>query len=194
MFTSITVPEEQDETRPTSSLPWIWFGFIFCFTFFVVEVLFVVMSLEEKGISAPLTLIWLAGWIYWLICVRRIHLILEELTRGRYPISPGEAALKHIIPFYNLVWIFKWPAEFSNYLNSRGRVKIVSGYLIGALLLFAFLARFLDGGFGLGLLFAVTIFIGAKLKGHVAAMKGVDPAKLPPLPDPEMFRRSPENS
>ncbi len=37
-------------------------------------------------------------------------------------------------------------------------------------------------------LYAVTFYVGFKLKQHVAIVKGLDPSKLPPLPDPEMFR------
>jgi hypothetical protein len=65
---------------------------------------------------------------------------------------------------------------------------MINGYLIGAVLLFALLTRFVDGAIGLAFLFAVTLYISAKLKKHVAEVKGVDPNKLPPLPDPDMFR------
>jgi len=188
MFSSITTAPALDETSPKSSPPWVWIGFFFAAAFFVIEVLFVAMELDEASINLFLTLISIGGWIYWLVCVHRFHKILAELSNGRYPIAPGEAAGRHIIPFYNLVWIFKWPAEMSDYINQRGRVKMINGYLIGAVLLFALLTRFVDGAIGLAFLFAVTLYISAKLKKHVAEVKGVDPNKLPPLPDPDMFR------
>jgi len=189
MFSSITIAPAYDETSPKSSPPWVWLGFFFAAAFFVIEVLFVVMELDEASINLVLTVVSIGGWIYWLVCIHRFHKILAELSDGRYPIGPGEAAGRHIIPFYNLVWIFKWPAEMSNYINERGRVKMINGYLLGAVLLFALLARFVDGAIGLAFLFATTLYISAKLKKHVAEVRGVDPNKLPPLPDPEMFRR-----
>jgi hypothetical protein len=188
MFSSITVAPAYDETSPKSSPPWVWLGFFFAAAFFVIEVLFVLMELDEPSINLVLTVISIGGWIYWLVCIHRFHKILAELSDGRYPIAPGEAAGRHIIPFYNLVWIFKWPAEMSNYINERGRVKMINGYLLGTILLFALLARFVDGAIGLAFLFATTLYISAKLKKHVAEVRGVDPNKLPPLPDPEMFR------
>ena len=137
----------------------------------------------------------LAGSIYWFFCVYRLHKILAELTRGRYPISPGEAAWKHIIPFYNLYWVFKWPGELSDYLTRRGRVKIISGAVIGVMLLLGFLiARFFDAAIGLAIIFGLTAFMSAKLRAHVKAVKGITPDQLPPLPDPRIFSQPIENA
>lgn len=177
-------PEEQ---IPTSSPPWVWVGFLFAGAFFVLEILFVVLELDETLINAVLTLFMVGGWIYWLVCIHRIHKILAELTRYRYSISPGEAALKHIIPFYNLVWIFLWPAELSRYINSKGRVNIISGYGIGTMLLLSLLLRFFDGAIGMTFLFGVTLYVSAKLKQHVKAGRPVTADQLPPLPDPRIF-------
>ncbi|HEY6806599.1 MAG TPA: hypothetical protein VI306_23680 [Pyrinomonadaceae bacterium] len=188
MFSSLTVPPEVQETVPQSSFPWVWVGFLIAIAFFLVEVLWVVLGLDEPVVNFVLTLISIAGWIYWLVCVHRIHKILEELSNGSYPNTPGEAVGKHIIPFYNLYWVFKWPADMSNYINERGRVKMISGYVIGALLLFALLVRLVDGAVGLTWLFATTVFIVHKLKQHVNSLKEVDPSRLPPLPDPAMFQ------
>ncbi len=84
-----------------------------------------------------LGLIGLPGVFYWMFCIYRFHKILRELTQGVIQFLPGEAALKHFIPFYNLYWLFKWPGELSNYLNRRGRVQIISGSVIGVMLLLA---------------------------------------------------------
>jgi hypothetical protein len=190
MFTSINDPlTETDEQLPHSSPPWVWVGFLFAFAFFVIEVLFVALDLEERGVNLILMFVLIGGWIYWLVCIHRIHKILAELTRNKYPISPGEAAGYHFIPFYNLVWIFKWPIELSGYLNRRGRVKMISGGLIGALLLVALLLRFLDGSLGMLCMFAVLVYVSAKVKQHVKALRGITPDQLPPLPDPAIFSR-----
>lgn len=188
MFTSIT-ETATEELPPQSSPPWVWIGFLFAGTFFIIEVLWIALELEEAMIDLFLRLILVGSWIYWLVCVHRIHKILSEMSRHRYPISPGEAAVKHIIPFYNLYWIFKWPAELSNYLNNRGRVSIISGAGIGAMLLLALLVRFVDGAIGIAVLFGVTAYVSSKVNKHALAVKGITPDQLPPLPDPKIFSR-----
>ena len=184
---SITA-DTPDEAPPRSSFPWVWFGLFFVAAFAILEALMVALDLDEQMMTAQLILIALAGWIYWLFCVFRFHKILREISRNHYPISSGEVVWKHFIPFYNLVWIFRWPAELSNYLNRRQRVKMVSGNLLGVfLLIFLLTGRFIDGGVGLAGTFTVGMYISAKLRKHVELIKGMSPDRLPPLPDPSLF-------
>jgi len=188
MFTSINNPlTESDEQIPQSSPPWVWVGFLFAFAFFVLEILFVALDLQEHGIDRMLTVILVGGWIYWLVCIHRIHKIMAELTHNRYPISPGEAAGYHLVPFYNLVWIFKWPIQLSEYLNQRGRVKMIAGGLIGTLIILSLLLRFVDGSIGMLCMFAMLMYVSAKVKQHVKTLQGLTPDQLPPLPDPAIF-------
>jgi hypothetical protein len=199
MFPSITgatgPEQERVEQVPKSSPPWVWVGFLFAGAFLIIEFALVIMGLEESELVLAFALLGLPGVIYWMFCVHRIHKILGELTEGRYPITPLEAALKHIIPFYNLYWVFKWPGELSDYLNRRGRVQIMSGTAIGLVLLLGVLTlRLIDGAVGMAILFGMTMFISSKLKAHVRALKGVTPDQLPPLPDPKIFSRPIETS
>jgi hypothetical protein len=202
MFNSITghlgTEADRAEQVPTSSPPWVWIGFVFAFAFLVIEIVFVITTFEEENttqLSLVLGLFGLPGIIYWMFCVHRIHKILGELTRDGYPISPLEAALKHIIPFYNLYWVFKWPGEFSDYLNRRGHVRVISGSLLGLMLLLSLIVyRLFDGAIGMAALFGVTMFISSKLKAHVKAVKGITADQLPPLPDPKIFSRPIETS
>jgi hypothetical protein len=132
--------------------------------------------------------------VYWLICIHRIHKIMAELTNKRYSISPGEAVIKHFIPILSIIFIFQWPNELSTYINERGRVKMISGYAIGAMLLVSFVLRIIDGSFGTAALFGVTMFVSSKLKAHVKALKGATQEQLPPLPDPRIFSQPIETS
>lgn len=188
MFTSIT-DTDPAESPAKSSPPWVWVGFLFAGAFFMIELLFVILDLEEVRINGVLTLLMIGGWIYWLVCVHRIHKILAELTRNRYPISPGEAAAKHIIPIYNLVWVFRWPAALTDYVNRQGRVRMISGSVIGAMLLFSLLLRMVDGAFGMAFIFGVTMYVSNKVKQHVKSGQGITADQLPPLPDPNIFSR-----
>ena len=184
---SDVVPELPQEYIPKSSPPWVWLGFVFVLPFVVLETLMVALELDEKRIIAGLTLVQIGGSIYWLICVHRLHKILVEITRGRYPISAAEAVGKHFIPFYNFYWIFHWPVVMSQYINGRGRVRMMSGYLVGLIIILALLMRYLDGGIALLTFFAVTFYISSKLKQHVRAVAAGLPQNLPPLPDPKIF-------
>ena len=188
MFTSIIGTDQPTtEQVPKSSPPWVWVGFLFAGVFFTLEIAFVVMDLDEQAIDLVLRLIVLASWIYFLVCVHRIHKILNELSRNHYPYTPGEAAGRHFIPFYNFVWLFKWPGELSRYINGKGRVQMLSGGALGTLLLLSLLVRFFDGAFGVAFLFGVMMYISAKVKQHVKTLKGVTADQLPPLPDPRIF-------
>jgi len=188
MFDSLTItPEIFEELPAKSSPPWVWFGFIFVVAFIVEETMIVLLELDQSASGIVLIVIALSGWIYWLFCVSRFHKILGEISRGHYPITGAEAALKHLIPFYNLVWIFRWPAAISDYLNRRERVTMVSGNLLGLFLLLSLLVgRFFDAGIGLTGTFLVGMYISAKLRKHVELIGG-SRDQLPPPPDPAMF-------
>lgn len=179
-------PEIKDHPAK-SSPPWVWFGFLFALAFLVAEFLEVGLDLDPQSFQILFVLIILAGWIYWLVCVHRFHKILDEMTRSRYPISPGEAVAKHFIPFYNFYWLFAWPSALSKHINRRGHVRMLPGGVIGFLLLLSLLMRYLDGAFGLAVTFGVGLYISAKLRRHMALVKGVPAEMLPPPPDPSLF-------
>jgi hypothetical protein len=182
--------DEQDELPADSPLLSVWFGFIFAGAFFVGELVVVFLGLEESMAGFVLILVALGGWIYWLVCVHRFHKILREVSRNHYPFSGGEAVGKHFIPFYNLYWLFKWPTTMTDYLSQRGRVQIVSGNVLGAILLISLLTgRFFDGGIGLTGVFAVGMYISSKLRAH---LRSISPGELPPAPDPNWFSPAPE--
>lgn len=201
MFTSITAVEDfkLDEQIPRSSPPWVWVGFIFGIAIFFVGVTFGVLEVMgyDPDTLALLDLlirgIAITAWIYWLWCIHRIHRIMSELTSNRYSISPGESVWKHIVPILNLIWMFQWPAQLSQYLNDQGRVKMISGNVIGALLLLSFVLRLVDASFGTFALFGVTMFVNSKVREHVKTLKRATAEELPPLPDPAIFGRPLEN-
>jgi len=170
-----------EEHVPRSSLPWVWFGYVFALAFLVAEILEVALDLTQ-GFDLVLILISICGWIYWLSCVHRFHKILEELSGGRYPIEPSTAVGYHFIPVYNFIWLFKWPTTLAKYLNERGRVQVVNGNLLGLLLLVSGLLRYLDGAIGLAAIYTVTLYISSKLRRHIEQVKGTNPDMLPPPP------------
>jgi hypothetical protein len=191
MFTSIALtPDALEELPAKSSLPWVWFGFLFVVAFVAEETLLFTIEMDPEVANVVLIVIALAGWIYWLFCVNRFNNILREVSRNHYPITGAEAVGKHFIPFYNLVWVFRWPAAMSDYLNGRSRVKMVSGNLLGALLLVSLLTgRFVDTGVGLTGTFLVGMYISTKLRQHVELIKASSSAMLPPPPSANWSRQ-----
>lgn len=190
MFTSLSLtPDNLDELPPKSSLPWVWFGFFFAAAFITEETVMIAFELDEAVADLVLRLIAIAGTIYWLFCVARFHRILREISRNQYPITGAEAAWKHFIPFYNLVWIFRWPAAMSDYLNRRDRVRMISGNVLGVFLLVSLLVtRLIDGGVGLTGIFIVGMYISSKLRKHIELI-GASRDRLPPVLDPNIFSR-----
>jgi hypothetical protein len=193
MSTSTPNAQIDDELIPRTSTPQVWIGFIFAISFLMGE-LVAVGSGDDDSLDTFLLLTVIAGWLYWIWCIHRIHRVLAELSNYRYPVEPGAAAVRHIFPIYNLFWVFYWSSKLSHYLNVRGRVRILPGAVLGAMLLLSLLLRFLDGAIGMASLFGVTWYISNKVKMHVADVTGVSPDELPPLPDPEIFSRPIENT
>jgi hypothetical protein len=149
-------------------------------------------DIREESVQIVFFAVVIGGMAYWLFCVHRFHKILKQMSHDSYPITPAEAVGKHFIPFINILWIFQWPSEMSDYINARGRVSMISGKLIGLLLLLSVLLRFVDGAVGLTVTFAVGIYINAKLKRHIDKVKGVSPDMLPPPPDKDLFGYAPQ--
>ena len=183
-----TTHHAMSDAVPKSSPPLVWLGFLFAGAFLFIEIAYVILELDERAIGALLTLVLWAGVMYWMVCVYKIHKVLRELTHGAYPFSPIGAVLRHFVPFFNIYWLFKWPMELSQYLGRR--VPMISGSLIGLLLLCSMFLRLFDGGIGMAMTFGVTMYISNQLRTYVKALKGVTPDQLPPLPDPRMFSRS----
>jgi hypothetical protein len=181
----------QQDQPATSSPPWVWFGFAFAIAFLVAEFIEVFLEKDQESFRLVFVMIVLAGWAYWLFCVHRFHKIMAEMTRGRYPIQPGEAVGKHFIPFYNLYWLFVWPSTLSSHLNQAGQVNMLPGALIGFGLLVSLLLRYVDGGVGLAVTFSVGLYISARLRKHMKLVRGTAPELLPPPPDPRMFAADP---
>lgn len=192
MFTSIapTSTFARQDQVPDSKLPHMWIGFIFAMAFFVAEIIEVVRGHEGSEVTLPTLLVGIAGWIYWLFCVYRLHKVLEDMTRGSYQNTPGWAVGGHFLPFYNFYWLFKWPSDFSSFLNSRGEAaRMISGALVGiALLVSVLLLRLVDGAIGLAAIFGIGVYLNQKLGDYTAELRQRLPEMQPPPPDFNSFR------
>lgn len=119
--------------RISTALPKVWVGYIIAAVFLIVEVGEVIIdpTTAERATILPIA-IYLGGWIYWLFCVHRMHKVIAEATDFYHPVTPGQAVGYHFIPFYNFYWIFKWPNEIADFVNTSrvvtGRVRRSDSY------------------------------------------------------------------
>jgi hypothetical protein len=155
-------------TEPLPPLRRIWVGFGLAFAFLVAEIVETIGGNTGQGLLT--TLIALSCSIYWLTCVQRFHTILNQLSpqvdgQSTYPITSRQAVVYHFIPFYNLVWIFKWPATLATFLRESFSISVTSGGALGLLLLLGLLlTRVFDGFVGFTCIFFVCYYISRKLR------------------------------
>ena len=166
----IKIKEDKIVLKPINNAlyPRIWLGYILAiviFTYAVYEVIYLPNSTEN--ITPTYLMLSLAGMFYWLFCVRRIHIILEITTSGKYSITPSKAAVFHFFPFYNLYWLFKWPNNLASFLNIQNNSKVQPKGLVGGILLIGFIVwKLIDATIGLIILFLAigyTIIIMKKV-------------------------------
>jgi hypothetical protein len=143
-------------------LPTLWFGFVLAAMLLVVELGEGALNHTENS-TLLFSFLWLCGITYWLFCVYRIHLITKETSRSDYPISPLKAVGFHLIPFFNLYWIFRWPNELARFVNRRLAKPAAAIGWPGFFLLVGFFLKEFDGSLGLFVLFAVLVYFDRKL-------------------------------
>jgi hypothetical protein len=158
-------------TEPAPPPRKLWIGFALAFAFLAVEIF--VGAGHSGGATLVMLSLAIAGWIYWLSCVQRLHTILNRISphvdgAPTYPITPGQAVGYHFIPFLNFIWLFKWPATLSTFVRKNSSVTIMSGPVLGLLVFCGLLVRLFDGFFGLVWIFLVTLYISRKLQQAVA--------------------------
>lgn len=154
-------------------LPQIWIGYLIGFATIIAEFVAAAMQpeLPKAFFVIPPVYVFLpafVGFVYWLVCVHRYHLILADIPGVKYPVSPARAVGFHFIPVYNFYWLFKWPQVLAKFINVRlGRPLMKPGG-VGFAVLTAFIVRFIvDPGLGLILLFVTASYISACLRHAV---------------------------
>ncbi|GEM_PF-6875130 len=159
--------------RASTGLPEMWVGFSLAGAMLIVEVVHAIMDpTGTKGdplIKAiPLVLIPLGGSIYWLFCVYRMHKVIAEATNSTHPITPRQAVGYHFIPAYNLIWLFKWPNQIAEFVNSRSPSKsMAKGWPGFFFLMGLLLGKVVSGGLGLATIFSVGVYLTEKIRGAI---------------------------
>jgi len=100
---------------------------------FIAACVAVAALLDGRRMWLPL------GTAWTLACIYQLHAALEKSTSGEYPITPGKAAGYHLIPVFNLFWVFSWSIQLSNWLNALNPRNHLKGRVVGSLLLIGLL-------------------------------------------------------
>lgn len=83
----------------------------------------------------------IAGWSYWLSCIHRMHDVMAKATKGGHSVPPNRAVCGHVLPFYNLFWVFKWPTEIARSIYECS-YQVISDKTYGIVLFLAFLFQY----------------------------------------------------
>jgi hypothetical protein len=83
---------------------------------------------SEKSLDPLVLLLSLSGWIYWLVCIYRLHSIIANITGSAHPIEPGKAVWGHFIPCYNVFWVFIWSNAIARFVRSHAGSRMLGGW------------------------------------------------------------------
>lgn len=147
--------------KKQASLPQLWIGYAAAGVLLALEgcALFLYSrgAISDEQFFAPLDIPYIAlgigVFVYWLVCVYKIHKVLQQATDGTYPITAKRAVGFHFLPLYNLYWLFKWPAEAIKFINVNAPAVKMKPYVPGTALLIGFLLGRLDPAIEAGIIF-----------------------------------------
>jgi len=158
-WSGVESQEQQSRPQALPPFPRIWVGYLLGVATLIAEIIAVTLhpELAKEPLLIPPLYLFLANFIslvYWMVCVYEFHVILSRATAGTYPVKPLRAAWFHLIPFYGLYWVFKWPRELARFVNSRLPTPLMRPDRTGFRVFTAFVVFLvLDRGFGMILLF-----------------------------------------
>jgi hypothetical protein len=155
-------------------LPQIWIGYAFALAAMGAEL--VTAALHPEMVNAErmtpplyLFLFVFVGLVYWLVCIHRLHVVMQHVPGWKHPISPARAVGFHFLPIYYLYWVFKWPKEIARFVNLRLQREVMKYQIPGVISLIAFLVGPLfDPPLGLFLLFFSISYVTAWLRRALA--------------------------
>ncbi|MCD6347502.1 MAG: hypothetical protein J7L96_08805, partial [Bacteroidales bacterium] len=122
----VKVEEAQYQDIPLSEYryPNLWIGIGLA----SIDILVLSAALAfDKATDIPLFaasgVLFFLTYVYWLVCIYKIHSLLRQHTKGKYPITPGQAVGLGFLPIYNLYWMFRWTNQLIAYVNDADLPK-----------------------------------------------------------------------
>jgi hypothetical protein len=140
------------------ALPRIWIGYLLCLSTFIAEVMVVAEHPEIANGQLfipplPLFLLGFISFIYWLVCIHKLHMVLAHVPGWQHSISPARAVWFHFIPIYSLYWLYKWPTEIAKFVNWSLQAPLMKPRNAGIFVVASYILAILLGPGGLILLF-----------------------------------------
>ena len=185
---SSPAPSDAWRSALSGNLPKWWVGLLFAAAVLLCTLLWGILEsvAEEMGRRTPsgmrdlmdmaemlAKMLSATGGFYWLYCIYRLHWAMAQATDGLYPITGFSAVIGHFIPFYNLYWVFKWPSQIAAAVNPRLASGHIPRALPGLLTLAGMLARgMVGGGLGLGILFAMGVYLNRRIAATLRPAAG----------------------
>jgi hypothetical protein len=151
-------------------LPKIWIGYLLAFATLIGEMIAVARNPElvkSVQFAVPPLEIFLPAFlaaVYWLVCIYRYHFVLAHVPGWEHPITPARAVWFHLIPFFNVYWVFRWPNAIAVFVNQRMNSRVMSLWAAGASLFAALVCRIFDPALGTAMLFFTCAYISRHLK------------------------------
>jgi hypothetical protein len=180
-FSNADLPAGHTQPSKLPTLPQLWIGYLLGVATIITELIAVSLhpNMTAGGpFDIPLYFFLpiFIGFVYWLVCVYKYHVVMQHIPGWTHPISPARAVGFHFIPIYNLYWVFKWPQEIARFVNWRFHRPVMKPQMVGLMVFAAFVMRFLfDPGLGLIMLFFAASYVSRCLRQAFAA---------PPMPTP----------
>lgn len=167
-------PEMQQPALP--ELPQVWIGYLLGLVTIIGELIAADKQPEVPKFEFVIPPLYVflpsfVGLVYWLVCVYRIHALLARVPNWKHPISPARAVGFHLIPLFNLYWVFKWPVEIARFVNQRVQMVLLKPGTVGITLFLALVFRVLDPGPGLVMMFLPLSYVVRCMRSALAAMR-----------------------
>lgn len=162
MIFPVEPPPPPPPRREVARMAPVGWGFVFV-PLSLVASYFDLQQRPDAYIGLYTSIVGAVGAVFWLMCLYRMHRIIQQVTDGTYQVTPGMAAGYHFIPFLNLWWCFHWPMAFAGFIRGGG-VRILPGFLLGFLHFAFLLTKFLDGSLSLALTMCLMLYLNNRLR------------------------------
>lgn len=160
-------------------MPQLWIGYLLAGVTLVGEMIAVgrnpdLMKPAEGQLFAfpPLEMflpVFVAS-VYWLVCVYRYHVILNNIPGWKHPYSAAKVVGFYFIPLFNFIWSFIWPNAVADFVNSRLPGNPMKGWVVGLGIIISLICRVvLDGALGIAILFMTCTYISRFLVQALSA-------------------------
>jgi hypothetical protein len=156
-------------------LPKVWIGYLLALATLIGEMIAVAehpeLAKNTEFVIPPLTIFLPAfiALVYWFTCVYRYHVVLANVPGWNHPVTPARAVWFHLIPIFNLYWLFRWPYAIAVFVNQRMNAAVMSLWAAGASFLIALLCRVFEPALGTTMLFFTCGYISRQLKRALEA-------------------------